>query len=69
MEPYTNATVTSCGHIYCHECLTQALLAGEKNNERGEGNCPVCRKKVKRSAKGALVPVSFMTRAKFEAGV
>ena len=66
MEPYTNATVTSCGHIYCHECLTQALLAGEKNNDRAVSNCPVCRKQVKRTTKGALVPVSFMTKAAFK---
>lgn len=62
MEPYTNATVTACGHIYCHECLTQALIAGEKNSERGVGNCPVCRKPVNRKKERQMVPVSFMTR-------
>ncbi|KAK4903500.1 hypothetical protein LTR27_000431 [Elasticomyces elasticus] len=62
MEPYTNATITSCGHIYCHECLTMALKAGEKNSERGMGNCPVCRKSVSRKKAGGMVAVSFMTK-------
>ncbi|KAK5723031.1 hypothetical protein LTR17_014081 [Elasticomyces elasticus] len=62
MEPYTNATITSCGHIYCHECLTMALKAGEKNSERGMGNCPVCRKSVSRKKTGGMVPVAFMTK-------
>ena len=62
MEPYTNATITACGHIYCHECLTQALIAGEKNSERGVGNCPVCRKPVNRKKERQMIPVSFMKR-------
>lgn len=66
MEPYTNATITACGHIYCHECLTQALIAGEKNSERGVGNCPVCRKPVSRKKDRQMVPVSFMKRETFK---
>ncbi|KAK3629101.1 hypothetical protein LTR56_018222 [Elasticomyces elasticus] len=68
MEPYTNATITSCGHIYCHECLTMALKAGEKNSERGMGNCPVCRKSVSRKKTGGMVPVAFMTKKSFAKG-
>ncbi|KAK5683981.1 hypothetical protein LTS10_003845 [Elasticomyces elasticus] len=68
MEPYTNATITSCGHIYCHECLTMALKAGEKNSERGMGNCPVCRKSVSRKKAGGMVAVSFMTMKGFGKG-
>ncbi|KAK4954870.1 hypothetical protein LTR10_007062 [Elasticomyces elasticus] len=68
MEPYTNATITSCGHIYCHECLTMALKAGEKNSERGMGNCPVCRKSVSRKKAGGMVAVSFMTKKGFGKG-
>ncbi|KAH9845187.1 zinc-RING finger domain [Teratosphaeria destructans] len=64
MEHYTNAAVTPCGHIYCHECLTQALKAGERNSERGLGNCPMCRKPVSRK-KNQVVPVAFMKRSAF----
>ena len=65
MENYTNATVTLCGHIYCHECLTQALIAGEKNNDRGVGNCPVCRKPVSRKKANQITPLAFMKKSSF----
>ncbi|KAI6984488.1 hypothetical protein KC332_g7839 [Hortaea werneckii] len=63
MEPYTNATVTACGHLYCHECLSQALIAGEKNNERGIGNCPVCRKPLSRKKATQVIPLSFLKKS------
>lgn len=67
MEPFTNATTTSCGHMYCHECLTQALIAGEKASEKGVGNCPVCRKPVKRNGKGnQIIPIAFMKKSAFK---
>lgn len=66
MEPYTNATVTHCGHIYCHECLTQALIAGEKNSDRGVGNCPVCRKSVQRKRATQVIPLAFMKKSAFK---
>lgn len=66
MENFTNITITSCGHVYCHECLTQALLAGEKNSESGKANCPVCRKHVNRKAKNQVIPLSFMKRSQFK---
>lgn len=65
MEPFSNATITHCGHVYCHECLTQALLAGERTSERGSGNCPVCRKPVRRTRAGQMIPINFMTRAAY----
>lgn len=66
MESFTNATITSCGHMYCHECLTQALIAGEKASEKGVGNCPVCRKPVRRNAKGnQIIPIAFMRKSAF----
>nr|POF13940.1 sorting nexin mvp1 [Quercus suber] len=40
MEPFTNLTTTVCGHPFCHECLTQALMAGEKNSDSRVGSCP-----------------------------
>lgn len=66
MENFTNATVTHCGHIYCHECLTQALKASEKNSHRGGGNCPVCRKPVNRTKANQMIPISFMKKSAFE---
>lgn len=66
MEPFTNATITHCGHIYCHECLTQALTAGEKNSERGIGNCPVCRKPVSRKKQNQMIPLSFMKKSAYK---
>ena len=66
MENFTNATIAHCGHIYCHECLTQALVAGEKNSERGVGNCPVCRKPVNRKRPNQMIPVSFMKKGTFK---
>lgn len=65
MEPFSNATITHCGHVYCHECLTQALLAGERTSERGSGNCPVCRKPVRRTKANQMIPINFMTRAAY----
>ncbi|KAL8710034.1 MAG: hypothetical protein Q9220_005305 [cf. Caloplaca sp. 1 TL-2023] len=38
------------GHIFCHMCIMEALIAGENQGEPGKGTskCPVCRKKVAR---------------------
>lgn len=59
-------TVVFAGHFFCHECLTQALIAGEKNSDRGGGNCPVCRKALSRKKKGDIIPISFMKKSQFE---
>ena len=66
MENFTNITITACGHVYCHECLTQALLAGEKNSDGGKANCPVCRKPVKRTVKHHVIPLQFMKKSAFK---
>ena len=65
MEKYTDATITHCGHIYCHECLTQALQFGEKNSDKGIGNCPVCRKTVSRKKGNQMIVVNFMKKSAF----
>ncbi|KAK4554369.1 hypothetical protein LTR86_008577 [Recurvomyces mirabilis] len=70
MEAYTNATVTPCGHIYCHECLDQALKQGEKNSDRHVGTCPVCRQEIHRDDKkkrkgGKPVAIAFMKKSAF----
>ncbi len=38
------------GHVFCHGCLMEALIAGERQGPEGKGQskCPVCRKKVSR---------------------
>ncbi|CAO1599547.1 MAG: hypothetical protein LQ349_000213 [Xanthoria aureola] len=50
MEPMTDMSVTHCGHIFCHTCIMEALIAGENQGEPGKATskCPVCRKKVAR---------------------
>ncbi|KAL8908967.1 MAG: hypothetical protein Q9207_000543 [Kuettlingeria erythrocarpa] len=50
MEPMTDITVTHCGHLFCHTCIMEALIAGEQQGEPGKAmsKCPVCRKKVSR---------------------
>lgn len=49
METMKDLTATHCGHLFCHACLMEALIAGEnQGSEPGKGipKCPVCRKKV-----------------------
>lgn len=60
--------LTSTGHFYCHECLIQALIAGEKNSDRGHGTCPQCRKPLSRNSKKKrdIIPLSFMKKETFE---
>lgn len=55
MESITDITVTHCGHVFCHACLMEALIAGEQQGPetglgvgKGISKCPVCRKKVTR---------------------
>ncbi|CAF9908348.1 SUMO-targeted ubiquitin ligase complex subunit slx8 [Imshaugia aleurites] len=51
METMKDLTATHCGHLFCHACLMEALIAGEsQGSEPGKGTpkCPVCRKKVVR---------------------
>lgn len=55
-------SLTIIGHVFCHECLTQALIAGEKTPERRTGSCPVCRKPLKRSKAGNIIPLNLMTK-------
>lgn len=55
------------GHIFCHECLTRALMASEKNNDRGKGNCPACRKAISRKNAKDVIPISFLKKSAFKA--
>lgn len=58
--------LTGIGHIFCHECLTQALIAGEKSSERNRGTCPMCRKPLVRTTKGNIIPLNLMTQKKWK---
>lgn len=63
----TDAITT--GHLFCHECLSQALNASERASERNIGSCPACRKPIKRgtSAKTQIIPLALMKRSKQQA--
>ncbi|KAL8930625.1 MAG: hypothetical protein Q9208_000496 [Pyrenodesmia sp. 3 TL-2023] len=45
-----NVHVPITGHLFCHTCIMEALIAGEQQGEPGKAmsKCPVCRKKVSR---------------------
>ncbi|KAL8736028.1 MAG: hypothetical protein Q9166_000590 [cf. Caloplaca sp. 2 TL-2023] len=77
MEPMTDMTVTHCGHLFCHTCIMEALIAGENQGEPGRGTskCPVCRKKVSRPKeksrdKREVIPleIKFSTRSSLVKG-
>ena len=64
---------TDKGHLYCHTCITEALIAGENQGPdpgKGPSRCPVCRKKVIRSKDGKesnqVIPLEFMLKRKSE---
>lgn len=44
------ATVTSCGHLFCLECIMSSIsnsyARGQVRGRHGIGLCPICRKKV-----------------------
>ena len=60
------ALTAPIGHVFCHECLTQALIQGEKQADRNSGTCPMCRKPLKRQKKGHMIPLNLMTKKKFQ---
>ncbi|MCJ1224352.1 SUMO-targeted ubiquitin ligase complex subunit slx8 [Toensbergia leucococca] len=71
MEPMTNITVTHCGHLFCHTCLMEALIAGEQQGPdpgKGPSRCPVCRKKVIRPKEGKdlhqIIPLEIKVMTK-----
>ncbi|MCJ1284033.1 SUMO-targeted ubiquitin ligase complex subunit slx8 [Xylographa opegraphella] len=66
MDNMTNITATHCGHLFCHTCLMEALIAGENQGPdigKGPSRCPVCRKKVVRPREGKdmnqLIPLEI----------
>jgi hypothetical protein len=52
------------GHIFCYECLTQALIASQRNSDHNYGTCPACRKPIKPKGKTQIVPLTLMKARK-----
>lgn len=63
LEAPTDLTATTCGHLFCHHCLMEALIAGENRAARAgetrKSQCPVCRKNLSRTKRGAqdIIPL------------
>ncbi|KAF2418472.1 hypothetical protein EJ08DRAFT_63296 [Tothia fuscella] len=60
MDVPTDLTATSCGHLFCHTCLIEALKAGERTRKPGEtkrSQCPVCRKNLDRNKPTDIIPL------------
>ena len=50
-EPPNFPTVTSCGHLFCLECIKQSISSSAARGQvssgsKGTGLCPLCRKRV-----------------------
>ena len=52
---------TNCpGHLFCHTCLMEALIAGENRtgpHETKRSQCPVCRKTISRNKATDVIPL------------
>ncbi|KAI2021554.1 hypothetical protein LOZ45_004696 [Ophidiomyces ophidiicola] len=75
MDVLVDATVTICGHLFCHKCIIDTLRFGEErlsyeNGKQLRGNCPVCRKTLSKidvpGPRRNLIPLDLkiMTRKK-----
>ncbi|KAF1918275.1 hypothetical protein BDU57DRAFT_446410 [Ampelomyces quisqualis] len=60
MDMPTDLTATACGHLFCHTCLMEALIAGENRSVPGDprrSQCPVCRKFINRNKPTDIIPL------------
>lgn len=63
MDNPTDLSATACGHLFCHTCLMEALIAGENRTGPGEtkrSQCPVCRKVLNRNKSSDVIPLLLM---------
>jgi len=63
MDNPTDLTATACGHLFCHTCLMEALIAGENRtgpHETKRSQCPVCRKTISRNKATDVIPLMLM---------
>ncbi|KAA8621496.1 PEX10 RING-finger-containing E3 ubiquitin ligase [Pyrenophora tritici-repentis] len=63
MDNPTDLTATACGHLFCHTCLMEALIAGENRtgpHETKRSQCPVCRKAISRTKATDVIPLMLM---------
>lgn len=63
MDSPTDLSATACGHLFCHTCLMEALIAGENRAGPGEtkrSQCPVCRKVLMRNKSTDVIPLLLM---------
>ncbi|MCJ1259151.1 SUMO-targeted ubiquitin ligase complex subunit slx8 [Lignoscripta atroalba] len=73
--PHDYELTLSEGHLFCHTCLMEALIAGEiQGPDPGKGlsRCPVCRKKVVRAKEGKdprmVIPLEIKLQGKPSSG-
>ncbi|KAF1986887.1 hypothetical protein K402DRAFT_393510 [Aulographum hederae CBS 113979] len=70
LDTPTDLTATSCGHVFCHTCLMEALISGEQraaqngNTTNSKSQCPVCRKNLSRKNVKDIIPLCLMKRKK-----
>jgi len=70
MDSFTDITATPCGHLFCHACINEALIAGEnRGGAYSQPSCPFCRNAVYRNPNNSsrqkyrgLVPLEFKVR-------
>ncbi|KAL2821531.1 hypothetical protein BJX63DRAFT_218784 [Aspergillus granulosus] len=76
MDTLTDATTTVCGHLFCHQCIIEALKIGEERADHtgkaSRGTCPVCRKPLARldspGPRRNLVPLQIKLTTKKKLG-
>ncbi|KAL2851509.1 hypothetical protein BJY01DRAFT_117057 [Aspergillus pseudoustus] len=77
MDTPTDATTTVCGHLFCHQCIVEALKIGEERADNAgktaRGTCPVCRKPLARQdspgPRRTLVPLEIRLTTKKKSAV
>ncbi|KAF2397874.1 hypothetical protein EJ06DRAFT_558831 [Trichodelitschia bisporula] len=60
MDKPTDLTATSCGHLFCHACLQEALISGEARSRMTDARrsqCPICRKTLNRHRSADVIPL------------